>query len=458
METDRQCDIDIRSSPAALPGLSPLALIVLYVAVGLLPLLLALLQGHPARSFWRELSSGLAMIGFAMMLVQFLLSGRFPRVSGKVGIDLTMRFHQLVAWTILVFILAHPFLYAVPRLSPDPADAVAALRRMFASPGLRTGVVAWWLMIFLVVMAVWRDRLPFRYEIWRASHGFGAAAIAALSAEHTLRIGTYAADLWLSSLWGILTAIALTSLVRVYAIKPFLRQQTPYRVVANDRVADRMWQVVVEPVDGTVTDFVPGQFVWLNLGHASYSLTEHPFSISSAPADLPRIAFTIKESGDFTNRIGEIPVGTTAYLDGPHGSFTLADRTATRLVFIAGGVGFAPIIGILRQLRVEGRPHPITLIYGNRVETQILYRDELDAMRGTLDLDLQLVLSEPPAGWTGRVGELTPDVLRACLEPVDPMALYLVCGPTPMMDAVESALVGFGVPGSRIVSERFKYD
>jgi predicted ferric reductase len=442
-------------SPA---GLSPAALIVLYIVIGLAPLLLAQIQGLPARNFWREFSSGLVMVGFAMMLVEFLLSGRFRPVSGKAGIDLTMRFHQLAALSILVFVLVHPFLYAVPRLSPNPGDALTTLQRMFSSPGLRSGVIAWWLLILFVAAAIWRDRLPVRYEIWRASHGIGAALIAALSAHHTLRVGTYSGDPLLAGFWIVLTGVALASLVYVYAVKPLMQRGAPYRVVANDKVADRMWRVVVEPKRGTAFDFSSGQFAWANFGHSPFSLTEHPFSISSAPAARPQIEFTIKESGDFTDRIGDVPVGTTAYLDGPHGAFTLAGRDPRPLVCIAGGVGFAPIIGMLRQLRDEGWPHPVVLIYGNRVATQILFRDEIESIAETIDMKVHLVLSEPPEGWAGTTGELTLDILKRCLEPVDREADYFVCGPTPMMDSVERSLTALGIPAARIVSERFKYD
>jgi predicted ferric reductase len=447
-----------RRSNAALTGLSPAALIVLYVVIGLAPLILAQLQGLPARGYWRELSSGLVMVGFAMLLVEFVLSGRFRPVSGRVGIDLTMRFHQLAALTILVFILVHPLLYAVPRLSPNPADALTSLQRMFVSQGLRSGVIAWWLLILFVAAAIWRDRLPFRYEIWRASHGIGAALIAALSAHHTLRVGTYSGDPLLAGFWIVLTGVALASLVYVYAVKPLTQRGAPYRVVANEKAADRMWRIAVEPKRGDAIDFIAGQFAWANFGHSPFSLTEHPFSISSAPSARPRIEFTVKEAGDFTNRIGEVPVGTTAYLDGPHGAFVVARENPRPLVFIAGGVGFAPIMGMLRQLCDEGWPHRIVLIYGNRVASQILYRDEIEAIVRAIDLKAHLVLSEPLEGWRGPIGELTPDLLKQCLDPVDREADYFVCGPMPMMDSVERSLLSFGIASARIVSERFKYD
>jgi predicted ferric reductase len=449
--------------PAVFPGtppsgLPPWALVALYALLGLAPLALGTLQGHRGRGFWHELSSGLVMVAFAMTLAQFLLSGRFRQVSGKVGIDLTMRFHQLAAWALLAFVLLHPMLYAIPTFAADPAAGVARLRGMFASPGLRTGVIAWWLLVVLVLMGAWRDRLPLRYELWRLSHGLGAALIAALAAHHTLAVGTYAADPWLAGFWIVLTAVALLSLVHVYLVKPLLQRRDPYRVTAVEPAADRMWRVAVEPDSGRAPDFAAGQFAWANLGHSPFSLTEHPFSISSAPADRPRIEFTIKEAGDFTNRVGAVPIGTRAYLDGPHGTFTPAGMPACRLVLIGGGVGFAPLLGILRQLAADGWPHPIDVVYGNRVESQIIARDEFEALTERLALRLHLVLSEPPPGWPGPTGELTPDILAACLPERDGAALYLVCGPVPMMNAVERALLGLGIPADRIVSERFTYE
>lgn len=442
-----------------LRGLSGVALLGLYVVVALSPLLLALLAGKPARNFWRELSAGLAMLGFAMLMLEFVLSGRFGRLSGRVGIDVTMRVHQLAALGILLFLLVHPFLYAVPRLSPDPMRAVSFLQSMFSSPWYRSGVIAWIVLLALVPMGIFRDRLPFRYEIWRASHGLGAALVAGFGLHHTLTVGSHSADRWLAAYWGVLTALAFLALAYVYIVKPLTQFRRPYRVVANRPVADRTWEVVVMPEHDKSVDFLAGQFAWLNLRPHPFSLTEHPFSISSAPADRPRLAFTIKQSGDFTNRIGEIAPGTRAWLDGPHGHFVIPGGTHAGFAFIAGGVGFAPVMSILRQLRAERWQGPLCLIYGNRIESQILYRDELEAMRGEMNLDLQLILSEPSREWHGLTGELSTATLAACLdESWRQRWTYFVCGPPGMMNSVEHSLLHFGVPGRQIIAERFKYE
>ena len=123
-------------------GLPPVLLFAGYGAVCLLPLLLAALQGHPVRNGFRELSSGLVMVSYIMTLLQFLLSGRFEWLSGRIGIDRTMRFHQVTSWVIVGLIVAHPLLYVIPRLASGPMEALVALNRMFLSPSLLSGWVS----------------------------------------------------------------------------------------------------------------------------------------------------------------------------------------------------------------------------------------------------------------------------------------------------------------------------
>lgn len=115
-------------------------------------------------------------------------------------------------------------------------------------------------------------------------------------------------------------------------------------------------------------------------------------------------------------------------------------------------------MGILRDLAARGDRRPVHLVYGNRRETQILHRDELDAMKMRLDLTVDLVLAEPPPGWTGRKGQLTPELLKACLPALSGDTDYFICGPTAMMDSTERMLAAAGVPAGAIISERFRYD
>jgi hypothetical protein len=70
----------------------PVSLIVAYVGLALASLALAYAQGKPPRPIWDELSSGVALAAFSILLVEFVLSGRFHSISKRIGMDVTMRF------------------------------------------------------------------------------------------------------------------------------------------------------------------------------------------------------------------------------------------------------------------------------------------------------------------------------------------------------------------------------
>lgn len=447
------------SRPLRRRGFGSVTLVIAYLAVALAPLALAQLQGLPQRPFLDELSSGLALTGFAMLLVEFVLSGRFKTVSGRMGIDLTMRFHQLIARTLTVFILIHPFLYTLPYADRRPWDSARTATLGLDAVSLVTGLAAWILLALLVITSIRRDQLPYRYETWRLCHGLGAVAIAIFGLHHALAAGRYSAQPELGAFWLAMVGLAVLTMLYVYILTPLWQLRSPYTVASVDKVALKTWAIVIEPSAGDAMAFEAGQFAWFTLGRTPFAIREHPFSMSSCPADRPRIGFTIKEVGDFTREIGRIPVGTTAYLDGPHGNLTLTGREGDGIAFIAGGVGVAPVMSILRQLRVDRDSRPMTLIYGNRCAEQILYQAELEAMKEDLALSVHHVLSEPPQGWTGPVGELDAGVLRDLLNMERRGRwLYFVCGPAPMIDSVEESLGDLGIPMRQIVSEKFSYD
>ena len=102
----------------------------------------------------------------------------------------------------------------------------------------------------------------------------------------------------------------------------------------------------------------------------------------------------------------------------------------------------------------------MVLLCGNRAESQIAYRDELDAMsREMAAFTVVHVLSEPPEGWTGPAGFITPAAIAgACGGRIRPDWLHVLCGPAPMLVAVERMLRTAGVPARGILSERFTYD
>ncbi|MDF1718263.1 MAG: hypothetical protein P1U75_16540, partial [Antarcticimicrobium sp.] len=276
---------------------------------------------------------------------------------------------------------------------------------------------------------------------------------------HALRAGRYSADPSMGYLWLVLLGVALFALIYVYVLTPLAQLRHPWRVSSVTPVALRTWEVALHPARAFAFPYSAGQFAWLNIRTSPFGPRENPFSISSAPSTAPEVRFLIKELGDFTCTIGQIKPGSRAYLDGPHGHLTVTDHDAPGIALVAGGVGIAPMLSILRELRARGDQRPTTLIYGNRTEEQIACRAELEAMARDHGTRLIHILSEPPEGWQGATGMVTPDLLRAHFgSPEHRQWLYLLCGPPPMLEAAEDALIGLGVPSRNILSERFSYD
>ena len=80
-------------------------------------------------------------------------------------------------------------------------------------------------------------------------------------------------------------------------------------------------------------------------------------------------------------------------------------------------------------------------------------------MENELNMQVTHVLAEPPANWQGETGMVDEPLIRSLMDADDSDGrLYVVCGPTPMIDSVAEILRRLGVPRSRILDEKFSYD
>jgi ferredoxin-NADP reductase len=179
----------------------------------------------------------------------------------------------------------------------------------------------------------------------------------------------------------------------------------------------------------------------------------HPFTISASSLRPEIIEATIKKSGNFTNTIDQTRPGDTGFIEAPFGRFSLVNFDIEKFLFIAGGVGITPIMSMLRYLRETNDNRPVVLLYGNRTEGDIIFRDEL----GKLPANVKIVhvLSKPQGSWRGPKGHIDMEIIKQYAGETLPKADVFVCGPAQMMDMVISSLKDTGVPSNRIHSECF---
>jgi predicted ferric reductase len=426
--------------------------IAVYLALAMAPLVVLLLTpAPPGRTFWRDFSSGLGFAGLAMMGLQFLLTARFRRASAPFGIDILYHFHRQISLVGFVLILAHPVILFIenPALMPQLLNPIVAPWRA------RFAVLSVLALIAIIVISLYRKRLGIQYETWRLWHGALAVAALGFALAHVVGVGYYVNTPWKQALWIGITGTVFLALAYVRVAKPIMMLRRPY--VVDEVIEERAdsWTLVLHPEGHPGMKYRPGQFAWLTLGNSPFAVKEHPFSFSSSAERRLPLTFTIKELGDFTAGIKHVKPGTRVYLDGPYGQFSIDRHPGVGYVFIAGGVGITPIMSMIRTLADRQDPHPVLLVYANKTWDAITFREELEELKGRMDLEVVHVLEQPPEGWEGPTGYVTKDLLEKHLPADRERPQYFVCGPDPMMDAVEGALAELHVPLLRVHSERY---
>lgn len=325
------------------------------------------------------------------------------------------------------------------------------------APGYMTAArISLLLFALIIITSLWRKPLRIHYDEWRMLHIGLAVSVFLLALGHIEGVGYYLEAPTKRWLWSGYTLFWVLLVVFVRLIKPWRMRHRPYRVAELRQERGNSWTLALEPVGHQGMRFKPGQFAWLTLRESPYHIKEHPFSISSSAARHDRLEFTIKELGDFTRTIKTTRVGEVAYLDGPYGIFSV-DRypQAPGFVFIAGGVGAAPIVGMLRTLADRHEQRPLWFIYANNRWDEVIFREELDALQARLDLRVIHVLAQPPDDWLGESGFVTSELLQKHLSGDAQQFEYFLCGPKPMSEAVQQGLHRLQVPLSQIHFELF---
>lgn len=211
--------------------------------------------------------------------------------------------------------------------------------------------------------------------------------------------------------------------------------------------------LVLEPEGGSASawSYKPGQFLTVRIPTERTDGAARSYSLCSSPLQDEKLKITVKrtEGGYGSNWIHDNVVeGHVLELLRPAGTF-VPDSLDTDLLLVAGGSGVTPVMSIVKSALIAGSSS-VTLIYANRDEQSVIFRDELIALAKAHPGRLNVI------HWLETVQGI-PD--RAALELL--AAPYadreaFICGPEPFMECVEQALLAQGTPPERIQIERFK--
>ena len=206
-----------------------------------------------------------------------------------------------------------------------------------------------------------------------------------------------------------------------------------------------MLQIVTEKPSGY--SFIPGQATDVSINHAEWKEEKRPFTFTCLPDDN-YIEFTIKtypSHKSVTNELLQLKIGEELILDDVFGDITYKGEG----IFIAGGAGVTPFISIFRHLRSKNEIGNNKLIFANKSKADIILEEEF---RNLLAENFINILSDEKAeGYAS--GFITEDFLKANIDNLN--KTFYVCGPPPMMDAIEKMLANLHVDEKLIIKEAF---
>jgi ferredoxin-NADP reductase len=203
-----------------------------------------------------------------------------------------------------------------------------------------------------------------------------------------------------------------------------------------------------------------GQHVDVRLTAEDGYQAERSYSIASAPEN-GRVELVVErlDDGEVSPYLtDELRDGDGLELRGPIGGWFAWDaEEGGPLLLVAGGSGIAPLMAMVRHRKAAGSDTPVRLLYSSRSYVEIIFRQELETLAAD-DENLEVIHTltrSRPEGWQGYDRRIDERMLREVAYPSEEHPLAFVCGPTPLVETVATALVDLGHDPARVKTERF---
>lgn len=204
----------------------------------------------------------------------------------------------------------------------------------------------------------------------------------------------------------------------------------------------------------TSLDYKAGQFMFVTIKSGKKELKKH-FTISSSPTERNFIEFTEKLTGsNFSNALDALEVGDWARIDVPYGTFTF-EGEFEKIGMLSGGIGITPIRSICRYCTDMQLGTEIVVLYSNHFERDIIFRGEFEEMKERNEnLKVVFTVSEPSESWTEHEGRINTQIVEKEIPDYMERVFY-ICGPSAMVEAMETLLKNLDVPQKQVKKEKF---
>ena len=193
--------------------------------------------------------------------------------------------------------------------------------------------------------------------------------------------------------------------------------------------------------------FSPGQATELSINKVGWKSKKRPFTFTSLPQD-EYLEFTIKtypSHKGVTNELLKLKKDDELILHDVFGYISYKGEG----IFIAGGAGVTPFISIFRHLKSINKIGNNKLIFANKTKDDIILEDEFAALLGHNFINI--LSEEKRVGYEH--GQINENFIKINQQGTD--EFFYLCGPPPMMEAIEKQLTALHVKKDLIVQEKF---
>lgn len=215
------------------------------------------------------------------------------------------------------------------------------------------------------------------------------------------------------------------------------------KIKSIGKVTHDVLRIVLQKPDNY--SFTPGQATEVAINKENWKEEKRPFTFTCLPDD-DYLEFTIKtypSRKGVTNELLNLKPGDELIIHDVWGAISYKGEG----IFIAGGAGITPFLSIFRYLNSVNKISANKLIFANKTKADIIHEDELKRLLG--DSFINILSDETILGYDH--GFITENFLKKNLGA--PGSKFYVCGPPPMMDAVQKILVSLGVGEDSVVVE-----
>lgn len=192
---------------------------------------------------------------------------------------------------------------------------------------------------------------------------------------------------------------------------------------------------------------IPGQCAMLSIPGVGEAL----FSITSSPTNEAYMEFSIKKCGCVTTWLHAMEPGQQITIRGPYGNgFPVdTDFVGKDLVFVAGGIGLAPLRSVINYVRhYRGRYGTVDIVYGARSKDDLVdYQEIIDQWCNEDGINVHLTIDNPQEGWDGHVG-FVPNYVKEL--GFDTNKTVVMCGPPIMIKFTLAGLLELGFDKTQV--------